>query len=54
MIERGGLPEPDEIDYGSTCIWVIWHESKLALRIDIDPDPDYDYEQSAIVEGGES
>lgn len=36
IIERGGLPEPDEIEYGSTCIWVLWYEPKLALQIDVD------------------
>jgi hypothetical protein len=51
MLDSNGLPEPDEIEYGYTCIWVIWQESKLALRIDIDPDPDYDYEQSLKLEG---
>jgi hypothetical protein len=40
MIESSGLPEPDEIEYGYTCIWVIWEEPKLALRIDIDTDPE--------------
>jgi hypothetical protein len=44
IIEASGLPEPDEVEYGYTCIWVIWNEPKVALRIDIDEDPDLDYE----------
>lgn len=36
MIAESGMPEPDEIEYGYTCIWVLWNEPKVALRIDID------------------
>jgi hypothetical protein len=45
MLEAQGLPEPDEIEHGYTCIWLIWQEPKLALRIDIDEDPEFDYER---------
>jgi hypothetical protein len=36
MLEDHGLPQPDEVEYGYTCIRLIWHEEKLALVIDID------------------
>ena len=47
LIEEGGLPAPDRIEYGYTCIRAIWEDRKLAVRIDIDKDPDYDYEAGA-------
>lgn len=34
--EEYGLPEPDRIEYGYTCIRLFWDESKTALVIDID------------------
>jgi hypothetical protein len=36
MVGKEGLPEPDHIEYGHTCIRAIWWESKLALVVDID------------------
>ncbi|MGI9185458.1 MAG: hypothetical protein ACR2GZ_10960 [Solirubrobacteraceae bacterium] len=34
--EEYGLPEPDRIEYGYTCIRLFWDEPKTALVIDID------------------
>lgn len=39
MVTNEGLPEPDHIEYGHTCIRAIWTESKVALVIDIDDIP---------------
>jgi hypothetical protein len=36
MVTNEGLPDPDHIEYGHTCIRAIWTESKLAVVIDID------------------
>jgi hypothetical protein len=40
LIESEGLPEPDRIEYGYTCIRVFWEQSKLMLVIDIDELPE--------------
>jgi hypothetical protein len=37
MIAENGLPEPDDIEYGFTCIRVLWSDPKVALVVDIDP-----------------
>jgi len=37
LLETEGLPEPDEVEYDSTCIRLLWHHSKLALIVDMDP-----------------
>jgi hypothetical protein len=42
LIAQGGLPDPDHVEYGYTCIRLIWLEQKLAVVIDIDPPPDED------------
>jgi len=39
LLERYGLPEPDDVEYGCTCIRLIWWEPKAALIIQIDPPP---------------
>jgi len=36
LLAEQGLPVPALIEYGYTCIRLIWPESRLALRIDID------------------
>jgi hypothetical protein len=36
LIEREGLPPPDHIEYGYTCIRLIWWERKLAVIVDLD------------------
>lgn len=35
-----GMPEPDAIEYGFTCIRVFWYEPKLCVVVDIDSPPD--------------
>ncbi len=40
LLESEGLPLPDRIEYGHTCIRLLWLERKLALVIDIDEPPD--------------
>ena len=39
LLERNGLPEPDDVEYGHTCIRLIWWEPKAALIVQIDPPP---------------
>jgi hypothetical protein len=36
LIEEGGMPQPDEVEYGFTCIRFFWHEPKLCVIVDID------------------
>lgn len=44
LVEEHGLPKPDAIEYGHTCIRVFWHEPKTVLVIDIDePPPGWEY-----------
>ena len=42
LLEEGGLPQPDYIEYGYTCIRLIFEEPKLCVVIDIDEPPDGD------------
>ena len=39
LLEEGGLPQPDEVEYGHTCIRLLWHDSKAVVVVDID-EPD--------------
>jgi hypothetical protein len=39
LAEEHGLPSPDGIEYGHTCIRVFWHDTGTVLVIDIDEPP---------------
>ncbi len=36
LLAERGIPEPSYIEYGFTCIRLLWEESRLMLRVDID------------------
>lgn len=40
MIRQGGMPQPDRVEYGHTCIRLFWKESKVVLVVDIDEPPE--------------
>ena len=43
LLEDHGLPQPDEVEHGMHCVWLIWREEKVCLEIDIDePPPGWD------------
>ena len=39
LLEQNGLPEPDHVEYGYTCIRLFFHRAKQVVVIDID-EPD--------------
>ena len=40
MLEDHGLPQPDEVEYGHTCVRLLWREEQVALVVDIDEPPE--------------
>lgn len=40
MIEDHGLPQPDAVEYGYTCVRLLWAEEKVVLIVDIDEPPE--------------
>lgn len=42
LLDEARLPEPDEVEYGYTCVRLFWHHTKTCVVIDIDEDPDGD------------
>jgi hypothetical protein len=36
LLEDSGLPPPDEVEYGFTCIRLFWYEQKAVVVVDID------------------
>ena len=40
MLERNGIPPPDRVEYGFTCIRLFWEDSKVVLVVDIDDPPE--------------
>ena len=47
LLEQNGLPSPDRIEYGYTCIRLYWDETKVVVIIDIDEE---NGEESAWIE----
>ncbi|HTX30875.1 MAG TPA: hypothetical protein VMD09_05790 [Solirubrobacteraceae bacterium] len=39
MLDDHGLPQPDEVEYGYTCIRLLWHEEKACMIVQIDEPP---------------
>jgi hypothetical protein len=43
LLADNGMPEPDEVEYGHTCIRLLWHDQKAVVVVDIDePPPGFD------------
>ena len=40
LLEEHGVPQPDYVEYGYTCIRLFYMESKTCVVIDIDEPPD--------------
>lgn len=40
LLDGEHLPPPDRIEYGYTCIRLMWEEPRVALVVDIDEPPD--------------
>ncbi|HLY47965.1 MAG TPA: hypothetical protein VKR21_02110 [Solirubrobacteraceae bacterium] len=40
MLEDNGVPQPDVVEYGYTCIRLIWEEEKVVLVVEIDKPPE--------------
>ena len=40
LLRSEGLPQPDEVEYGHTCVRFLFHESKACVVIDLDEDAD--------------
>jgi hypothetical protein len=39
LLEDHGLSQPDEVEYGLTCVRLIWHEQRLCLIVEIEEPP---------------
>jgi hypothetical protein len=40
LLEENGLPQPDHVEYGFTCIRCFFESSKHVVIIDLDEAPD--------------
>jgi hypothetical protein len=36
LLEENGLPQPDSVEYGYTCIRLLFEDTKTVIVIDID------------------
>jgi hypothetical protein len=39
MLDDHGLPQPDYVEHGATCIRLFWTEEKVVMIVDIDDPP---------------
>jgi hypothetical protein len=40
LLEDAGLPQPDHVEYGYTCIRLFFMDTKTVVVVDIDDPPD--------------
>jgi hypothetical protein len=40
FLERADLPQPDYVEYGYTCIRLMWTDSKAVMIVQIDEPPE--------------
>ena len=55
MLDDQGLPQPDEVQYGHTCIRLLWYETKVVVVIDIDEPPSgtqFDDQAEEVIDRG--
>jgi hypothetical protein len=38
LLRSEGMPQPDEVEYGFTCVRFIFYESKTCVVVDLDAD----------------
>jgi hypothetical protein len=36
LLEDSGLPNPDQVEYGTACVRFLWHDLKVAVIVDLD------------------
>jgi hypothetical protein len=36
LLEDAGLPAPDEVQYGESCVRLLWHDRKVAVVVELD------------------
>jgi hypothetical protein len=36
LLKDNGLPLPDEVEYGDTCVRFLWHDRKVAVVVDLE------------------
>jgi hypothetical protein len=54
LLEQSGLPAPDAVEYGHTCVRLFWREPKTCVIIDIDkPPPGWEYVGERLDDGWE-
>ena len=39
LLHRGGLPQPDAVEYHETEVLFLWHESKAAVVVELGDAP---------------
>jgi hypothetical protein len=40
LLERAGMPQPDEVEHRETSVLLLWHATKLAVVIDLEEGPE--------------
>lgn len=51
LLAQENLPQPDEVEYGFSCVRLFWHGAKAVVVVDVDDDGEIG--QSHLEQGGE-
>jgi len=47
LLREGGLPQPDYVEYGYTCIRLFFMDTKTVVVVDIDEPPEGGFSDAA-------
>lgn len=42
LMEDSGLPQPDEVEYGTDCVRFLWPDRKLVVIVDLESSGEVD------------
>jgi hypothetical protein len=47
LLKENGMPQPDAVEFGYTCIRLFWFDTKTCVVVDVDEEPEEDQGQEA-------
>lgn len=51
LLDASGLPKPDTIEHGESCVRFLWSDRKVAVVIELDELPDDHGDSVVLVDG---
>jgi hypothetical protein len=52
LLAEENLPQPDEVEYGLSCVRLFWHGTKVVVVVDVDEDGEIGRSRRVDEDGG--